>query len=154
MKVPLKRMTEAPLPALVFGLSGLIPFLGLSLVAFEASAVERQIASTALLGYGAVILSFVGALQWAYAVRDVAAGYGAWQRYGLSVLPALLGWLSLQMALGSGLRLQAGAFVLLLLLERSVLKAIMVPEWFSSLRLLLTVLAAGCLLMASFGVLS
>jgi hypothetical protein len=155
MKLLFKRFAAAPLPALVFGLAGLIPFMGLPLLAFEASAGERQMALAALLGYGAVIVSFVGALQWAYAVRDLATGYSAWRRYGLSVLPALLGWLSLQMSVGSGLRLQAGVFVLVLLLERTwLLAAVVLPEWFSALRLLLTLLAASCLYVASFGALS
>ena len=35
-----------------------------------------------------------------------------------------------------------------------VLAAVVLPEWFSALRLLLTLLAASCLYVASFGALS
>jgi hypothetical protein len=36
----------------------------------------------ALLCYGVVILTFVGALHWGYAVKRDARGLGAWIQYG------------------------------------------------------------------------
>lgn len=47
----------------VLGYGGLLPFLGLTaLILF--SAEHRAFFSMMMVGYGAVILSFVGALHW------------------------------------------------------------------------------------------
>lgn len=85
-----------PLPriARLLGLAGLVPFLG-SLGLAAASADEmRGAALWALATYGAVILSFLGAVHWGLALgpgRPAAVE----ARLGLGVLPSLVGWVAL-----------------------------------------------------------
>ncbi len=85
-----------PLPriARLLGLAGLVPFLG-SLALAAASADEmRGAALWALATYGAVILSFLGAVHWGLALgpgRPAAVE----ARLGLGVLPSLVGWVAL-----------------------------------------------------------
>jgi Protein of unknown function (DUF3429) len=72
----------APPAALVFGLGGLIPFIGLATLALFGSPAFRADAMLTLANYSATIVSFVGALHWGYAVRDDARGANAWARCG------------------------------------------------------------------------
>src|SRR5208282_1141210 len=61
-----------PLTAILLGLAGLIPFIGCGLLATGDDATRDQ-GFTALIAYGAVILSFVGAVHWGLALGDGAA---------------------------------------------------------------------------------
>jgi hypothetical protein len=105
----LGSIRAAPAPVLAFGLGGLIPFVGLTALVIFVPAPWYVYWLTTLAQYGAVLLAFVGALQWGYAVNGEARGAQAWMRYGWSVLPALVGWLSLQFPVWTALRMQAPA---------------------------------------------
>ncbi|HQT65233.1 MAG: hypothetical protein B7Z75_11165 [Acidocella sp. 20-57-95] len=85
--------------------AGLIPFL-LTAVAILFDPLDTPTAVQILVGYGAVILSFTGAVHWGFALRDSAhpvqgtplspAVLGA-ERHLLmfGVVPALIGWVAL-----------------------------------------------------------
>lgn len=83
-----------PMPrmAIWLGYGGLLPFLVLA----TASVVDTPPAlpwSAALLAYGAIILSFVGALHWGFAMT--LTNLGDDRRNALlvwSVVPSLLAW--------------------------------------------------------------
>ena len=89
---------------------------------------------TTLAQYGVVILAFVGALQWGYAVAGQARGAHAWLRYGWSVLPALAGCLSLQFPVWSGLRVQAVALVVSVAVDRAFAARYGAPAWLMPVR--------------------
>ncbi len=141
---------KAPAAALVFGLGGLIPFLGLAGFVLLGPPSSRHDAMLTLAQYGAIIISFVGALHWGYAVRDDARGARAWMGYGWSVIPALLAWLALRFDTGIALRIQASALIVCVLVDRSVARELHLPNWLISLRYWLTGVGAACLLLASF----
>lgn len=140
---------NAPAAVLVFGLGGLVPFLGLAGLALLGPPSSRPDTLLTLAHYGATILSFVGALHWGYAVRDDARGATAWGRYGWSVVPALVAWLSLWFDAGTAVRLQALALVACVLIDRRLTQVLGLPNWLMRLRYLLTTVAAACLLLAS-----
>ena len=81
--------------AVVVGLAGLLPFLGCGFgtLAFRDPAPAAR-ALDALIAYGAVILSFLGAVHWGLALAD-ETGLAEAPRFGLGVVPALLGWVAL-----------------------------------------------------------
>jgi hypothetical protein len=92
--------------AVAVGLSvaGLIPFLVSGIIVL-LDPIDTPIAVQVLISYGAVILSFVGAVHWGFALRDSAhplpatvtplmLGYER-QLLLFGVLPALLGWVAL-----------------------------------------------------------
>lgn len=140
----------APAAVLAFGFGGLAPFGGLAALvqlAPEGAAVWR----TALAHYGAVILAFVGALQWGYAVEQQARGARAWRRYGWSVLPALVGWGSLQLPIAIALQVQAAMLVVSVAVDRAFAATFAAPAWLMPVRYTLTAVAAACLLVASKG---
>ena len=104
-----------------------------------------------MLSYGAVILSFMGAIHWGTALEREPDR--AWP-YGVSVLPALFGWLvwglSLLNPTESGLLMIALAlgFVILLIFDLVRGRAGDFPNWYPRLRVLLTMGAAGTLALA------
>lgn len=140
----------APLPVLVFGLGGLLPFVGLALLVLLGDGTWHVYWLTALSYYGAVIVAFVGALHWGYALQRGAAGREAWIQYGYSVLPALLAWLSLLFPVWTALRLQALTLLACYVFDRAMCALGPLPPWFLRLRLLLTLIGAASLLGASF----
>ena len=95
-----------------------------------------------------VILSFVGALHWGYAVRDAAENEDAWLRYGWSVVPALIAWVCLLLPAGDGVIGLAVALVGCLLVDERWATRVTIPEWMLPLRRVLTAGAAGSLLVA------
>ena len=82
-----------PPPARVLGPAGLLPFGGLAMLAVAGQDWARPW----LVGYGAVILSFLGAVHWGAALRAPAdeAGWD-WARLGLGVLPSVIAWVALR----------------------------------------------------------
>ena len=54
--------------AWLLGLAGLLPFAACALAFFAAPEAWRGFAEGALIAYGAVILSFVCALHWGFAM--------------------------------------------------------------------------------------
>jgi hypothetical protein len=91
--------------AVGLSVAGLVPFLVAGVIVL-LDPVETPIAVQVLISYGAVILSFVGAVHWGFALRDSAhplpglavtpqvLGYER-QLLTFGVLPALLGWVAL-----------------------------------------------------------
>lgn len=136
-----------PIPNAVvwLGYGGLAPFValaGASLLAPE----HRSLWSPALIAYGAVILSFVGALHWGIAMT--APQMPARQRtihYVWSVIPALLAWPTPLMPIAGGALMLILGFVAHLVLDFSLVRTTPVPAWYLPLRLQLTATACICL---------
>lgn len=143
-------MQRGPSAAWMLGLAGLLPFVGLTGASFGYPGVDRASAPGLLAQYGAIILAFVGALHWGYAVRDDARGTAAWVRYGWSVVPSLVGWWALQLPATSGLRVLAAALVACLAIDHGLAQRYGSPSWLMPLRCVLTSCAAACLIIASY----
>lgn len=139
----------APIPAIVLGFSGLIPFLGLTLLVVFVPVPWYPFWLGTLSHYGALILSFVGALQWGYAVHIGARGARAWVQYGWSVVPCLIGWVSLQLPVWTALRVQAASLVLCYLFDLMIARSQSLPAWLLPFRAALTAIGATSLLCAS-----
>jgi hypothetical protein len=111
-------MMNARLPALavLLGAAGLIPFLVTGLAAISARPPgEANPGVFALVGYGAVILAFLGGVHWGF-VLDGPGGAAAPKprmvtRLLLGVVPALIGWAAL---LASAIQLQTVGIAILI----------------------------------------
>ena len=75
------------LPKLI-GFGGLIPFVGCAALMYAGNTGASIIALFASAVYGAVILSFVGAVHWGLTMRGDRSPY--W--YVWSITPAIMGW--------------------------------------------------------------
>jgi glutaredoxin-related protein len=130
-------------PARWMGYAGLVPF-ALPVAGILAGANDAWFLDW-LTGYGAVILSFVGALQWGLALDERRERRG--ERILVSVVPALAGWLALLMPHGAGIALLIGGFLGIYSYERFTLWPGGYPVWFRRLRTQLT--AGACLLLGA-----
>lgn len=141
---------EFPAAVAWLGYGGLLPFVGMALLVH----LEPQTAGLglrALIGYGAVILSFVGALHWGFAM--IACGLDANRRaraYSWSVVPALLAWPSLLLPAHQGALLLVLGFVLHLVQDRRLARHARLPGWYLPLRWRLTVVASLSLLAGAW----
>ena len=137
-------MTQIPRSALVLGLAGLAPFLWGMTTVLNPDAANwgistfgpRFIGPYVQLFYGAIILSFMSGVLWGFAAK--ATGPVATMGYLLSVIPAL--WAFLMTGNGpvsAGIYLMVG-FVALLALDWHFWRNGLAPDWWMSLRILLT----------------
>ena len=140
-----------PRTALWLGALGLIPFV---LCTGALYAVPGDFTPTLLQwlsSYAAVILSFVGALHWGFAMlhpdmREADRNLSmAW-----SVVPALTGWAATLLQALPGLLLLAVAFGVHYAADRQFIQRFALPGWYLRLRTGLTGIAILCLILAAF----
>ncbi len=127
----------------------MVPFIGLAAAAcldFLHAFVSPHAASQALLAYGAVILSFVGALHWAFAMTLPALPESrrAWM-YAWSTVPALMAWPALLVEPRVGSVILVAAFAIHYLQDRRLVALGSLPGWYLPLRLRLSFGAILCL---------
>lgn len=143
--------------ATLIGNLSLVPLFVLAVLAWlpwvDTSPVRLQFA---LVGYVAVILSFLGAVHWGLALANPGLDKPrAWNALGWGVVPSLLGWFAmLMLVLGVPAAVVLGVLIGDLLLVRIVDGQLLqryptpVAPWYLSLRTRLTLGAATCLLAA------
>lgn len=144
MRMP-KLLPDVPPAAAWLTLAGIVPFAAAALGSFLSGPLG-PFAASALLAYGAVILSFLGGLHWGLAIARAEPSFA---RLGLGVVPSLVGWTALLLGGRPGLLLLALAFLLVFLLDRRLTRNGMAPPWFMKLRLPPTAAAVLCLLAAA-----
>ena len=126
------------LGAQALGYGGLIPFVGLALVS-GLWPTHQAIAASALLGYSATIVSFLGAIHWGLAMRDANGQSPSVLLWG--VVPSLLAWFGLQLPVAHGLMLTAVVLWICFAVDRVVYTRFGLRTWLP-MRLLLTVVAS------------
>jgi hypothetical protein len=145
-------LSSPPKYVALLGYGGLLPFVGLLLLILF-SAQYRPFLTQALVAYGAVILSFVGALHWGFAMtlQDLHADQCR-ERFIWSVIPALIAWPALLLPAPLGLLLLIFGFVAHYWQDRRLVKAATLPAWYLPMRLRLTLVASLCLLLSAITV--
>jgi hypothetical protein len=135
-----------PAAALIPGLLGLLPFWGLAISTELSTQVDPILALMALIMYGAIILSFVGALWWGMAVHAPASTLRS-AMFVWSVVPALIGWASIMTEPAVGLRMLIGGLALQWVLDGLLRRNVpnLIPQWVFKLRTLLTLGATSAL---------
>jgi hypothetical protein len=135
-----------PVSALVLGVLGVAPFAGLGLAVVIGADLTPFQAAAALSTYGAVILSFMGGAQWGLAVAaEPGDRTGLWRRFGISVVPALVGWSALLPPARIGLAVLGAAFALLAAYDLWTVRRGEAPAWYGRLRLGLSAAVVACL---------
>jgi len=140
---------QKPMPATVglLGYGGLIPFVGLAILSIAESA-HGIMYRGALLLYGAVILSFVGAIHWGAAMlAERLSDQTRRACFIWSVVPALIGWLTYILSpIAAALILVLG-FLLQCWRDDVMAQSIHWPAWYLPLRIRLTIVACASLLI-------
>jgi len=144
-----KHTRSLPTEVAWLGYGGLLPFVGL-LAAIFLDPPQALRWTDALIGYGAVILAFVGALHWGFAISlpDLSPA----QRRGCyiwSTLPALIAWPATVIAVLPAVLLLVAGFILHYIQDRRLQVVASLPAWYLPLRLRLTSVACLCLSIAA-----
>ena len=132
------------------GYGGLLPFLALapaSLLDYHHGAVW----SDALYAYGAIILSFIGALHWGLAMSLPELSErqrSAW--FTWSVVPALIAWPAVLFSPPLAAPLLVFGFIAHYLQDRRLARQARLPGWYLLLRLRLSSVAVVCLVAGVF----
>ncbi|MGJ4950918.1 DUF3429 domain-containing protein [Bradyrhizobium sp. HKCCYLS20291] len=137
-------LSGIPAPTRSLGLAGLIPFIGLAVLAIAGDEAIRAAALRAQIGYGAVIVSFLGALHWGIAVQTPALA--SWPRMAWGVTPSLLGWVALLLPPLPALVLLAAVLLAALVFDEFSFGGDDRRAWFLKLRRLLSIGAMLALL--------
>ena len=128
---------QGPAPAAGewLGYAGLAPFaIALAGLLFGDDASARYF-SLQFLAYGAVILSFVGAVHWGV---TLTGGPAPARRMIVSVLPALAAWAALLLPPAGGAWVLLAGFLGLRAWETTRVARFGLPEWYLGLRTRLT----------------
>jgi hypothetical protein len=132
------------------GYGGLLPFLAL----MPASLLDRHhgaVWSDALYAYGAIILSFIGALHWGLAMSLPELSErqrSAW--FVWSVVPALIAWPAVLFSPPLAAPLLVFGFIAHYLQDRRLARQARLPGWYLPLRLRLSSVAVVCLVAGVF----
>lgn len=132
-------MTEhsEPRPARLLGYLGLLPFVSGAVAIWIAAPGPAALAERALLAYAAVILTFMGAVHWGLAMHS--AHLARDRQLALSVVPALIAWVTLLLPPLGAYPVMLFSFAVLNAADRRAVAAGAAPAWYPSLRLPLTV---------------
>ena len=133
-----------PLPtiAMLLGIAGLIPFAVCGLGALANAPPNDEYALLGLIAYGAVILAFLGGVHWGFGLDAVAPADIQRARFGLGVLPSLIGWVALLVAFvgfpRSALAVVVLGFLLTTVVEARASRRGYVPRGYMGLRWVLS----------------
>lgn len=134
-----------PLTAILLGIAGLIPFILCGLAAIRVGTPDQlDRGAIALIGYGAVILSFLGGVHWGFVLQTPRTETGTATRWGaskwlaLGVVPALIGWLALLAPLyrmtDIGIAVLIAGFLATVVVEQQMRRRELVPASYMALR--------------------
>jgi len=149
--------TETPVQRLIRQLShgGLLPFVGLCLLAWLVNDTALPYVALAMVAYAALIASFLGGLHWAVVwlaevgalqpklPDDVARHHLIW-----GVMPSLLAWPGVLMPAYAALPWLGCVLVGCYLMDRKLYPAASLGHWLT-LRFRLSVAAAFCCFLAA-----
>jgi len=126
--------SQRPLPPglAALGYAGLLPFVACVLGMALLEGESRVLAVRALVAYGAVILSFLGAVHWGVLLCQPEAAARA--RLVIGVLPSLAGWVALLLPERYALALLVVAFGGFWLYEHRVAGTALLPPGYLDLR--------------------
>ena len=128
------------------GFGGLIPFVGLAAAIWVARPGSWPFVTLALLAYGAVIASFLGAIHWGLVMREAPAQPVPSLVWG--VVPSLLGWMAVLLGHAQGLVLMAALLWACFAVDRALYPRHQVQAWLPMRLQLTRVASLSCLAAA------
>ncbi|KAG9241078.1 hypothetical protein BJ878DRAFT_522589 [Calycina marina] len=163
-------LTEVPRESLYIGAAGVLPYAATSLSTVFLASEIKHIHSTGQgwifsadtahqlldwitpiqIGYGAVILSFLGAIHWGLEY----AGYGgchSYRRYLYGVVPTAVAWPTMFMPVEYALITQFTAFTFMYFADARAAVRGWAPPWYSTYRFVLTFLVGASIVLSLVG---
>ena len=141
--------TRDLLPRLL-GYLGLLPILA-STMLMIFDPLHLMLWANILITYAVVILSFLGALHWAFAmvIKDLLITKRN-EMFMWSVTPSLVAWIALFVPQTFGFLFLSFFFVFALVMDIKLAKLAHLPAWYIPMRLRLTMVVTFCLLTAAY----
>ncbi|MFM7083866.1 MAG: DUF3429 domain-containing protein [Hyphomicrobium sp.] len=139
-------MNSSARRAFLLGWAGVLPFLISAMCILSPDL--RVIAVHAMLLYAALILSFLGGVHWGIELNKLEKSEILFSGYFVSVVPALLGFLSFFLKPSMGLIVLSIGFFGLLSYDLRCVRKGDAPDWYAKLRIQLTAVVLICLLVA------
>ncbi|RFU34414.1 hypothetical protein B7463_g1902, partial [Scytalidium lignicola] len=161
-------LSEVPKESLYLGLAGVLPYVATSLsTVFLTYNINNEYSIGALfapetarylldvmvpmqIGYGAVIISFLGAIHWGLEY----AGYGGhkgYYRFFHGVIPTAIAWPTLLMPVESALITQFLTFSALYFSDARATVKGWCPPWYTTYRFVLTLLVGASIVISLIG---
>ena len=134
--------------AVTLGYAGLLPFVLGALLVWLVHPEVQPYVTLSLAGYGAVVLSFLGGIQWGLAFRQQVPSPAP---YAWGAVPPLGAWVAVVMPAYAGLVVLGAMLVASYLVDRRLYPALGARAWLVP-RLRLTALASLCCFLAAAGV--
>jgi hypothetical protein len=135
--------------AVALAIAGVIPFALLGIGSVGASPDSSLAAVRSLVGYGAVILAFLGGVHWGFALETEGDDRATRTRLTLGVLPSLIGWSALFCSIVSrpvlGLAILIAGFIAVVVVESRAQKRDLVPSGYMALRWVISVVVVALL---------
>ncbi|KAI5864117.1 hypothetical protein GGS23DRAFT_483192 [Durotheca rogersii] len=169
-------MAAVPREPYLIGLAGTVPYLATSistvylswdlntewpttssfannvLIGHDSAQHLLNLIEPIQLGYGAVIISFLGAVHWGLEYAEKTPNPERMRfRYGLGVLASVIAWPTLFMPMDFALTSQFAAFVLLYLADSRASVRGWAPPWYGIYRFVLTAIVGAAILISLIG---
>ncbi|TFB01669.1 hypothetical protein CCMA1212_006574 [Trichoderma ghanense] len=170
------RLDTVPRESHILGLTGTLPYLATSLSTIylavnlntEIPSINRfyntifldhgtaqyllNLLEPLQLGYGAVIISFLGAIHWGLEYAEKAPQHDRTRfRYGIGLLAPIAAWPTLLMPVEYALTAQFGAFVALYYADSRATRLGWAPTWYAKYRFLLTAMVGLAIFISLVG---
>ncbi|KAL8657724.1 MAG: hypothetical protein Q9226_001623 [Calogaya cf. arnoldii] len=163
-------MNEVPREALFVGLAGVIPYLATSastvylawdinhaamdgqgfLLSGETAEVLLHIIEPLQIGYGAVIISFLGAIHWGLEWAKYGGEHG-YRRYAYGVFAPAVAWPTLLFPIEYALISQFTAFTFLYFADARACVRGWTPHWYMTYRFVLTFVVGASIVISLIG---
>ncbi|CAG1964279.1 unnamed protein product, partial [Fusarium graminearum] len=168
--------TNVPRESRILGLAGTLPYLGTSLSTvflawnlnkdlptgnslYDAIMVDHETAKYMLsvieplqLGYGAVIISFLGAIHWGLEYAEKSPSLRRTRfRYGMGLASSIIAWPTVMLPIEYALTTQFMAFVGLYFADSRAATKGWAPRWYGSYRFLLTAMVGTAIFISLIG---
>lgn len=126
--------------------AGALPFMVFGAGVFLAGTDFDIASGNIVRAYGAVILSFIGGVQWGVIIGRHPVPSGP---VLAGLFASLSAWLALLTPLSLGLTILAASFVLQFVADFYAIRRSLLPDWYLRLRTALTVTVATILLVTA-----
>ncbi|KAI8182942.1 Dynein heavy chain-like protein [Colletotrichum sp. SAR 10_75] len=170
------NLSEVPREPYALGLAGTLPYLATSLSTMylswdinlewpststfanniymnqESAQYWLSLLEPIQLGYGAIIISFLGAVHWGMEYSEKTPSPTRTKfRYGMGVLAPMLAWPTLLMPIEYALTAQFGAFTFLYLADTRAKNKGWTPQWYGTYRFILTAIVGVSIFISLVG---
>ncbi|KAI1087910.1 hypothetical protein F5B19DRAFT_496931 [Rostrohypoxylon terebratum] len=169
-------LSDVPKEPYVLGLAGTLPYLATSistvylswdlntewpsasnfvnniLISHDTARDLLSIIEPIQLGYGAIIISFLGAVHWGMEYMEKVPNPERTRfRYGLGVLASVAAWPTLLMPMDFALTSQFAIFVVLYFADSRAAVRAWAPSWYGTYRFVLTAVVGAAIVISLIG---